>query len=117
MRAQGPGASSDNWELEGRGCDAVWRDVRRDGKRNDEASKSIALRRWEVHIHAERGGGGGLPTSWSSSLLAILRRMRRMILPDRVFGRPGAQWMTSGVATGPMCWRTSAMSSLRSSCR
>ena len=26
----------------------------------------------------------------SSSLVATLRRMRRMILPDRVFGRPGA---------------------------
>ena len=28
--------------------------------------------------------------SWSCSLAAILRRMRRMILPERVFGRPGA---------------------------
>jgi hypothetical protein len=28
--------------------------------------------------------------SWSCSLAAILRRMRRMILPERVFGRLGA---------------------------
>jgi pyruvate/2-oxoglutarate dehydrogenase complex dihydrolipoamide dehydrogenase (E3) component len=31
--------------------------------------------------------------SWSASLAAILRRMRRMILPERVLGRPGAHWM------------------------
>ena len=29
-----------------------------------------------------------------------------MILPERVLGRPGAQWMTSGVAMGPMALRT-----------
>src|ERR1044071_8422259 len=33
---------------------------------------------------------------YSSS--AILRRMRRMILPERVFGRPGANWIRSGEA-------------------
>jgi len=38
----------------------------------------------------------------SVSLAAILRRMRRMILPLRVFGRPGAHWITSGVAIGPI---------------
>ena len=31
--------------------------------------------------------------SASISLAAILRRMRRMILPDRVFGSPGAHWI------------------------
>jgi hypothetical protein len=31
----------------------------------------------------------------SISLAAILRRMRRMILPERVFGRPGAHWIRS----------------------
>ncbi len=31
--------------------------------------------------------------SASCSLAAILRRMRRMILPERVFGSPGAHWM------------------------
>jgi antitoxin HicB len=45
---------------------------------------------------------------------AILRRMRRMILPERVFGRPGANWMRSGEAIGPMSLRTQATSSLRS---
>lgn len=44
-------------------------------------------------------------------LLAILRRMRRMILPERVLGMPGAQWMVSGVAMGPMDLRTAATSS------
>ncbi len=34
-----------------------------------------------------------------------------MILPERVLGRPGAQWMTSGVAIGPMTSRTVAISS------
>ena len=38
----------------------------------------------------------------SRSLRAILRRTRRMILPERVFGRPGAFWMISGCAIGPM---------------
>lgn len=31
---------------------------------------------------------------------------RRMIFPERVLGRAGAQWMTSGVAMGPMALRT-----------
>jgi len=34
------------------------------------------------------------------SFSAILRKMRRMILPERVLGRPGANWMTSGRAMG-----------------
>ena len=38
-----------------------------------------------------------------------------MILPDRVFGRPGAHWMTSGEAIGPISLRTHATSSLRRS--
>src|SRR5262249_4930677 len=49
------------------------------------------------------------------SFSAILRRMRRMILPERVLGRPGAHWMTSGVAIGPISLRTQATSSLRRS--
>jgi len=36
------------------------------------------------------------------SPMAILRRTRRMILPDRVFGRPGASCTKSGVANGPI---------------
>ena len=37
-----------------------------------------------------------------------------MILPERVFGRPGANWMRSGEAIGPISFRTQATSSLRS---
>ena len=33
---------------------------------------------------------------------AILRSTRRIILPLRVLGSPGAQWITSGTAKGPM---------------
>ena len=29
-----------------------------------------------------------------------------MIFPERVFGSPGAHWMTSGFAKGPISWRT-----------
>ena len=36
-----------------------------------------------------------------------------MILPERVLGRPGAHWMRSGLAIGPISWRTQATSSLR----
>ena len=42
----------------------------------------------------------------SRESVAILRRIRRMILPERVFGRPGAHWMTSGTAMGPISLRT-----------
>ena len=37
-----------------------------------------------------------------------------MILPERVFGRPGAHWMKSGVAIGPISLRTHCASSARS---
>src|SRR5262245_12856530 len=50
---------------------------------------------------------------YSSS--AILRRILRMILPERVFGRPGANWIGSGEAIGPISLRTQAISSLRRS--
>src|SRR5262245_48670722 len=46
---------------------------------------------------------------------AILRRMRRMILPERVLGSPGENWIRSGVASGPIsfltCWTSSFFSS------
>src|SRR5581483_3437146 len=45
---------------------------------------------------------------------AILRRIRRMILPERVFGSAGVKWIFSGAASAPMSWRTSWFSSLRS---
>ena len=56
-------------------------------------------------------GGSPRLRGAGAHLVAILRRMRRMILPERVLGRPGAQWMTSGVAIGPMTSRTVAISS------
>ena len=43
---------------------------------------------------------------------AILRNIRRMILPERVLGSAGAKWMTSGVAIGPISRRTHCTSSL-----
>ena len=52
-----------------------------------------------------------------NSSSAILRRMRRMILPERVLGRPGANWIRSGEAIGPISLRTQATSSLRRSSR
>src|ERR1019366_117874 len=42
---------------------------------------------------------------------AILRRMRRMILPERVLGRPGANWITSGLAMGPISLPTNFFNS------
>ena len=38
-----------------------------------------------------------------------------MILPERVFGRPGAHCRWSGVAMGPISLRTQATSSFSSS--
>ena len=38
-----------------------------------------------------------------------------MIFPERVLGRPGANWMTSGAAIGPISLRAQATSSFRSS--
>src|SRR6267154_1623307 len=52
-----------------------------------------------------------LPNSSS----AILRRILRMILPERVFGSDGENWMRSGEAIGPISLRTQATSSLRNS--
>jgi hypothetical protein len=38
-----------------------------------------------------------------------------MILPERVFGRPGAHWIRSGLAMGPISVRTQTSSSFFSS--
>ena len=38
-----------------------------------------------------------------------------MILPLRVLGSPGAHWMTSGAANGPICSRTMRSSARRNS--
>ena len=40
--------------------------------------------------------------------------MRRMILPERVLGSPGANWILSGEAMAPISLRTWPTSSLRS---
>jgi hypothetical protein len=54
--------------------------------------------------------------TWSISFAAIFLRMRLMILPERVFGRPGAQCISSGCAIGPISFLTSFWSSyIRSS--
>lgn len=45
----------------------------------------------------------------SRSPTAIFLRTRRMIFPDRVLGSPGASWMKSGVAKGPILPRTVKM--------
>ena len=44
------------------------------------------------------------PRSWSPT--AILRSTRRIILPERVLGRPGASCTKSGWANGPICFLT-----------
>ena len=44
------------------------------------------------------------PRSWSPR--AILRRIRRMIFPERVFGKAGAFCTKSGWANGPIFFRT-----------
>ena len=38
-----------------------------------------------------------------------------MILPERVLGRPGAHWMTSGAAKGPISVRTHLTRAARNS--
>src|SRR5512140_3324312 len=46
-----------------------------------------------------------------TSFAATFLRMRRMIFPLRLLGRPSAHWIFSGVAIGPMMFRTCATSS------
>jgi hypothetical protein len=70
---------------------------------------------WRAFIRASTMPGSAkvdVSPSWSNSPEAILRRMRRMILPLRVFGSPGAQWMTSGAANAPIASRTPLHASL-----
>ena len=45
-------------------------------------------------------------TPASISLAAILRNIRLIIFPDRVLGSPGAHWIASGVAIGPISFLT-----------
>src|SRR5258708_14362907 len=46
---------------------------------------------------------------------AIFLKIRRMILPERVLGSAGVKWIFSGTARAPMSFRTSWLSSFRSS--
>merc|ERR1712060_945301 len=46
--------------------------------------------------------------SCSASKVAILRSTRRMILPERVLGRPGVTMIASGIASPPISARTVA---------
>ena len=40
----------------------------------------------------------------SGSLAAIFLKILLIIFPDLVFGNPGANWIKSGVAIGPICY-------------
>lgn len=53
--------------------------------------------------------------SCPSSRAAIFRKMRRMIFPERVLGRPGALWITSGIAKGPIDLRSCIFNACSSS--
>ena len=46
---------------------------------------------------------------FSSSLAATLRRIRLIIFPDLVFGRPGANCIISGLANAPISFPTKAI--------
>ena len=69
----------------------------------------------EEVVNDGRIGEGGGVAEVRGVVFGDLRRMRRMILPERVLGKPGAQWITSGVAMGPIsvrtCWTSSALRS------
>ena len=52
------------------------------------------------------------PSAWSS---ATSRSSRRMILPERVFGRSSVNRTVFGLAIGPMVWPTWSRSSATSS--
>ena len=70
------------------------------------------LRKTFIHLFAIRlsttVGSAKVETSpiWSVSPVAILRKILRIIFPERVLGRAGAQCIASGVAIGPITERT-----------
>ena len=71
-----------------------------------------APRKTFIHLFAIRlsttVGSAKVETSpiWSVSPVAILRKILRIIFPERVLGRAGAQCIASGVAIGPITERT-----------
>src|SRR5579871_6718249 len=78
----------------------------------------VARRFWRFLTRSSTTAGSAsveVSPSEPGSSSAILRRIRRMILPERVLGRPGANWIWSGEAIGPISLRTHATSSLRRS--
>src|SRR5262249_7352191 len=72
---------------------------------------------WSAMIRSTTSGSASVVMSPSPSYseLAILRRMRRMIFPLRVLGRPVTNWMTSGAAKPPIACRTFSLSAPTSS--
>ena len=74
----------------------------------DRRSRLVLL---DQPLHDLRlGEGRQVPEPRRTRTPAILRRIRRMILPLRVFGRPEAMWITSGAAKAPIMWRTCSLS-------
>src|SRR5436309_2701200 len=95
-------------------ADAVIR--RADGRMPPRYSAAARLRFWRLFTRSSTTLGSArvdVSPRFSKESSAILRRMRRMIFPDRVLGRFGANWMRSGEAIGPISLRTQATSSLR----
>lgn len=79
------------------------------------ASAAAPPRRWAPHRAARVEVSPSSSAVTSLPEAAILRRMRRMILPERVFGSDGAQWTTSGAANAPISERHCMTRALRSS--
>src|SRR6185312_9775085 len=73
-----------------------------------------ALLFWRLAIRSSTTEGSAsveVSPSAPKSSSAILRKIRRMILAERVLGKPGANWILSGVAMAPISRRTCAISS------
>ena len=61
------------------------------------------MRRPSIRLSTSDGSASvDVSPSAPNSFSAILRRMRRMILPLRVLGRAGVKWRWSGLAIGPI---------------
>src|SRR5262249_9718196 len=68
----------------------------RQQSRNKCAAIHSALRFWRLSTRSLTTAGSAsveVSPRFPNSSSAILRRMRRMILPERVLGRPGANWI------------------------
>ena len=88
------------------------------GERNEcSRSKRVSLAAGQQRVDDVGSASVDVSPKPSVAPSAILRRMRRMILPERVLGSAGVKWIFSGAASAPMSWRTSWTSSLRSARR